>query len=237
MDFIKNNSGKLITLIVLCFFSYLGYNLYIAPVTGLENKFVYLMKEYGYIILFAWSILEGEMGLIMGGLLCHTGDMWLPIAIFVAGLGGFVGDQIYFYIGRYNKAYVHKKFRGQRRKFALAHLLLKKHGWPIIFVQRYMYGMRTIIPISIGLTRYSAKMFAFINIISAWCWAAITIVPVWYFGEEILKVLEWLKSHWYLALPIAAIFGGSIIYYFNKATKKAEARKSIKDIGKEIHAT
>jgi membrane protein DedA with SNARE-associated domain len=237
MDFIKNNSGKIITLIVLTFFSYLGYNLYMAPVSGLENKFVYLMKEYGYIILFAWSILEGEMGLIMGGLLCHTGDMWLPLAIFVAGLGGFVGDQIYFYIGRYNKGYVHRKFKGQRRKFALAHLLLKKHGWPIIFVQRYMYGMRTIIPISIGLTRYSAKMFAFINLISAWCWAAITIVPVWYFGEEILKVLEWAKAHWYLALPIAAIFGGSIIYYFNKATKKAEQKRSIRDIEREIHAT
>lgn len=236
MSFIKNNSGKIITFLVIIFFSYLGYNLYIAPVDGFENKFLYLMKEYGYIILFAWSILEGEMGLIMAGLLSHTGDMWVPAAIFVAGLGGFVGDQIYFYIGRYNKSYVHKKFSGQRRKFALAHLLLKKHGWPIIFAQRYMYGMRTIIPISIGLTRYSAKMFAFINLISAWCWAAITIIPTWYFGEEILKLLEWAKAHWYFALPILAIVGGSIIYYFHNATKKVD-NNAIKDIEKEIHAT
>ena len=235
MQIVKDHSGKLITVVVVLFFSYLGYNLYMAPVEGLENKFIYLMKEYGYIILFAWSILEGEMGLIMGGLLCHTGDMWLPLAIFIAGLGGFAGDQIYFYIGRYNKEHVHKMFAGQRRKFALAHLLLKKYGWPIIFVQRYMYGMRTIIPISIGLTRYDAKLFAFINLISAWCWAAITIVPAWYFGEEILKVLAWAKAHWYFALPIAAVFGGSIIYYFHTATKKTEKR-SIKDIEKEIHA-
>jgi membrane protein DedA with SNARE-associated domain len=191
-----------------------------APVEGLDNKFLYLMKEYGYIILFAWSILEGEMGLIMAGLLCHTGDMWLPVAIFVAGLGGFVGDQIYFYIGRYNKSYVHTKFKGQRRKFALAHLLLKKYGWPIIFIQRYMYGMRTVIPISIGLTRYDAKMFAFINLLSAWCWAALTIVPVWYFGDEILKLLEIAKEHWYFAVPFALLLGGSILYYFHTATKK-----------------
>ena len=220
--FIHRNSGKIATAVVLVLFTYLAYNLYHAPVEGIENKFIYLMKEYGYIILFSWSILEGEMGLIMGGLLCHTGDMNLFLAIFVAGLGGFVGDQIYFYIGRYNKGYVHRKFKGQRRKFALAHLLLNKYGWPIIFVQRYMYGMRTIIPISIGLTRYNAKMFAFINLISAWCWAALTIVPVWYFGEEILKILEWAKEHWYLAIPIAAIFGGSIIYFFHSATKKHE---------------
>lgn len=220
MTLLQKNSGKIATVVILVCFSYLGYNLYNAPVEGLHDKFIYLMEQHGYIILFTWSILEGEMGLIMGGLLCHTGDMWLPIAIFVAGLGGFVGDQIYFYIGRYNKSYVHKKFKGQRRKFALAHLLLKKYGWPIIFMQRYMYGMRTIIPISIGLTGYSAKMFAFINILSAWTWAAMTIVPVWYFGEEILKVLEITKEYWYIALPFGAIVGGTILYYFHTATKK-----------------
>ncbi len=80
--------------------------------------------------------------------------------------------------------------------------------------------MRTIIPISIGLTRYNAKTFAFINLISAWCWAALTILPVWYFGKEILVILEWAKAHWYLAIPLALIVGGSIIYIFNKATKK-----------------
>lgn len=219
---LKNNSGKILFVVVLIFVSFLAYNLYQAPVSGLENKFLYLLKTYGYIILFAWSILEGELGLIMAGLMAHEGSMNLYLAIFVAGIGGFVGDQIYFYIGRFNKSYVHSKFAGQRRKFALAHLLLKKYGWPIIFVQRYMYGMRTIIPISIGLTRYSGKMFAFINLISAWCWAAITIVPTWYFGEEILEVLKWAKEHWYFAAPFALIFGGSIIYYFNQASKKKE---------------
>lgn len=219
--FLKKNSGKIITTLVVLLFSFLSYNLYNAPVDGITDKFIYLMKEYGYIILFAWSILEGESGLIMAGLLSSTGDMNLYIAIFVAGLGGFAGDQIYFYIGRYNKSYVHRKFKGQRRKFALAHLLLKKYGWPIIFIQRYMYGLRTVIPISIGLTRYDAKTFAFINIISAWCWGAITIVPVWYFGEEILLLLSIAKEHWYYAIPIVIIFLLSIYKFINKATKKS----------------
>lgn len=71
--------------------------------------------------------------------------MNLFVAIFVAGLGGFAGDQVYFYIGRFNKKMVHQKLRSQRRKLALAHVLLKKHGWPIIFAQRYLYGLRTVI--------------------------------------------------------------------------------------------
>ena len=219
---LQDHSGKILFAVVLLFLGFLGYNLYLAPVEGFENKFVYLLQTYGYIILFAWSILEGELGLIMAGLMTHEGSMNLYMAIFIAGLGGFVGDQIYFYTGRFNKAYVHKNFKGQRRKFALAHLLLVKYGWPIIFAQRYMYGMRTIIPISIGLTRYSGKMFAFINLISAWCWAAITIVPTWYFGEEILVVLKWAKDHWYYAAPFGVLIGGSILYYFHKVTKKKE---------------
>lgn len=221
---IQPHSGKILTVVLILFFSFLAYNLYQAPVLGLEEKFIYLLRKYGYIILFAWGMLEGEAGLIMAGLLAHTGDMNLYFAIFIAGIGGFAGDQVYFYIGRFNKTYVHKKFRGQRRKFALAHLLLKRHGWPIIFVQRYMYGMRTVIPISIGLTRYDAKMFAFINLISAWFWAALTIVPVWHFGSEIISVLEWAKHHWYFVIPVIVCIAVTIIYYFNKATKKVEKR-------------
>ncbi len=99
---LQSHSGKILAVFLAIFFSYLAYNLYYAPVSGFENKFVYLLKEYGYVILFAWSILEGESGLIMAGLLSHTGDMNLYLSIFVAGLGGFVGDQIYFYIGRLN---------------------------------------------------------------------------------------------------------------------------------------
>ena len=181
-----------------------------------------LMKEYSYIILYVWSILEGESGLIMAGIFSHTGDMNLYLSILVAALGGFSGDFIYFFIGRYNKKYVHKKLISQRRKFALTHLLLKKYGWPIIFVQRYMYGMRTLIPISIGLTGYSSKKFAIINFLSALVWAGVTITLAWYFGQDLLDLLKIMKEHWYIAAPLGLIFAGTMYYYFHKATQKQE---------------
>ena len=223
---LKNNSGKLFAIIVAIFALFIIYSLYYAPGADIEDKFIHLLKTYGYIILFIWSIAEGETGLIMAGILSYTGDMNLFLAIFIAVLGGFVGDQIYFYIGRFNKSYVHRKFKGQRRKVALAHILLKKYGWPIIFLQRYMYGMRTIIPISIGLTRYNAKTFALINLTSAWCWATVTIVSAWYFGEQILQIIVWAKNHWYLMLPFAVILGGGILYYLNKVTEKIVVDRS-----------
>lgn len=192
-----------------------------AWLTDLWNTHV---GTWGYAILFFWSILEGEIGLIFAGLASHDGHMNVFLAVFIAGIGGFVGDQFYFYIGRFNKRSLSKMLHSQRRKFALAHLLLKKYGWPIIFIQRYMYGMRTIIPISIGLTRYSAVKFAFINLLSAWVWAAITIVFVWYFGEVIWEILGWFKSRPYLLVPLAIAFGGGILAYFHFKTKKTRRK-------------
>jgi membrane protein DedA with SNARE-associated domain len=184
-----------------------------------EQLFIEWLKEYGYIVLFGWSILEGELGLVMAGIMSHTGDMFLPLALIVGAFGGFVGDQIYFYIGRFNKRYIHDKLRSQRRKFAIAHLLLKKYGWPLIFVQRYMYGMRTVIPMAIGLTKYSSRDFAIINFVSAIFWASLTIIPAYYFGDELLKLLAWIKEHWYLAIPLILAVGGAITFMFNQIEK------------------
>ncbi|WP_223810132.1 MULTISPECIES: DedA family protein [unclassified Campylobacter] len=190
---------------------------------SLEESLVRIWNEHvenwGYVILFFWSILEGELGLIFAGLAAHDDKLNTFIAVFVAGLGGFVGDQIYFYIGRYNKKFIQKKLKTQRRKFAIAHLLLQRFGWPIIFAQRYMYGFRTVIPMSIGITRYSAKKFAIINLFSAWVWAAITILLAWFFGKQILDALKWASSHWYLAAVIVIVFLCTIIFGFKQLEK------------------
>ncbi|MFZ2969008.1 MAG: DedA family protein [Sulfuricurvum sp.] len=200
----------------------------------MEHLFLEWLKEYGYIVLFGWSMLEGELGLVMAGIMSHTGDMFLPIALLFGALGGFVGDQIYFYIGRYNKKYIHNKLRSQRHKFAIAHLLLIKYGWPIIFAQRYMYGMRTAIPMAIGLTHYSSRRFAVINLISAFFWAAMTIIPAYYFGKELLAVLGWIKAHWYFAIPLVIVIFGSLSYLFSRIEKnlleKRRERKTVESI-------
>lgn len=210
----------LLTIILIAgflLFNFLGKNFSLKEfIVGIWNKHV---EDWGYVILFFWSILEGELGLIFAGIASHDGKMNVAFAIFIAGLGGFVGDQIYFYIGRYNKKYIQKKLKTQRRKFAVAHLLLQRFGWPIIFIQRYMYGFRTIIPMSIGVTRYNAKKFAIINLLSAWIWASITILLAWYFGDLIQEFLKWAESHWYYAAILVVSFLILLLYGFKQIEK------------------
>lgn len=191
-----------------------------------EDNLIRLLKEYGYIILFIWSMIEGELGLVMAGILCHEGHMTIPLAIIVAGIGGFIGDQIWFYVGKYNKSYVHDEFVAQRRKFARARLMLRKYGSFVIFIQRFIYGMRTIIPIAIGMSNFNKVKFAIVNFISAFIWASMTIIPAYYYGEELKGFLNYLKEHWYFAvLFVGAVF--SLFWYINyREEKKATHRKT-----------
>ena len=202
--------------ISLFFFSFIyAFDLHSIKEFFSEENLIHLLKEYGYIILFIWSIFEGETGLVMAGVLSHTGDMNLVLAIIVAALGGFTGDQIYYYIGKLNREWVLKELKAHRRKFAKARLLLRKYGGWVIFIQRFIYGMRTIIPMTIGVLGYDAKKYAIINLISAFVWASLTIIPSYIFGEEILALLRWAKHHWYIVI-IFLIFLWGILYYINK---------------------
>ncbi|MDA3047558.1 DedA family protein [Campylobacter sp. JMF_08 NE1] len=182
------------------------------------KEFLTQYHQYAYIVLFAWCALEGEIALVLGGILAHEGHINLPLGIFVAACGAFAGDQFYFYIGRYNKNYISKKLATQRRKFAIAHLLLQRWGWILIFIQRYMYGLRMIIPMSIGITRYSAKKFAFINFLSAIAWASMTMIPAWYFGKQIWQAINLIEQYWYFAIPLIA----GIVFGFYKIFARLE---------------
>jgi len=185
----------------------------------LEATLVEWLKEYGYIVLFVWSMMEGETGLVMAGILCHTGDMNLPIAILVAGFGSFLMDQVWFYIGVHNKAYVHKEFSKHRRKFARSRLLVRKFGAWIVFGQRFIYGMRTIVPIVVGMSGYDKVKFAIVNFISGFIWASITIIPAYIFGEELIGGIHWLKEHWYFGVMFGLSMVGLLYYISMKEDK------------------
>jgi membrane protein DedA with SNARE-associated domain len=194
-----------------------------------EENLIRLLKEYGYIILFIWSFFEGETGLIMAGILSYTGDMNLYLSILVAALGGFLGDQFYFYLGRFNKKWVLEEFKKHRRKVAQARLLLNRYGGWVIFIQRFLYGLRTILPITIGVTGYDPRKFAIINLISAFIWASISIVLAYIFGEQLLNLLKWVKNHWYLALPVALGMVGGLYYLSHRDQLRRAKEKEERD--------
>ena len=77
---------------------------------------------------------------------------------------------------------------------------------------------------SIGVTRYSSKSFAFIKLISAMVWAASTILLAYFFGEELLALVHFGKEHYYIAIALVVILCGEIYYYLHKMTQKVEKK-------------
>lgn len=185
----------------------------------MEALFFEWVRSYGYIILFMWCVLEGETALLTAGIFAHTGDMNLTLAIIIGALGGMSGDHLYFHIGRTNKSYIYKKLHKQRRKFAIAHMLLMKRGRFIVFLQRFLYGLRVVLPLSVGLTGFSRVEYILINGASSFLWATIFCTIGWWFGEEALIFVAFIKAHWYIAIPILGLFLGSAFLFFQNIEK------------------
>ena len=111
------------------------------------------LSTYGYIILFLYSLGGGMVAIIGAGLLSFEGNMNLTLSIIIAAIANFIGDMILVYMGRYNKSSVMPYFKSHKRKLALAQILFKKYGDKIIFIKKYVYGLKTLVPLAIGLTK------------------------------------------------------------------------------------
>ncbi len=179
-----------------------------------EFFFEYIL-EYSYLILFVWAILEGETGLIITGTLAKLNQLDITYVLIFGILGGFAGDQMYYWIGKYNKKFVYSKLQSQRRKFATAKVLLKKHGAYIIFFLRFMYGFRLVLPLTIGVTNYNPKKFAILNFLGSILWGVIYGLLGYFFGNIVLNYFQEIVQYWYV-VPIVLI----IIYYARKYLKQ-----------------
>ena len=90
------------------------------------------------------------VAIIAAGVLSYAGKMDLSTSIVVAALANIIGSSFLFYMGRYNKSALMPYIKSHRRKLALSHILMKKYGDKIIFIQKFIYGLKTLVPMTIG---------------------------------------------------------------------------------------
>ncbi|WP_044415390.1 DedA family protein [Halarcobacter anaerophilus] len=172
-----------------------------------------IIKDWGYIALFLYSFGGGFVGLVLAGVLSFTGDLNLFISMAVAGVSNFIGDQFLFYMARTNKKYAKQTMKKYGRKVALAHLWMRRYGSPVVFVQKYIYGIKTLIPLAMGLTKYSFKKFTIYNAIAAAVWACVVGYASYTMGQVILTYADDYK-YYGVATILAIVF--IVSYYFKK---------------------
>ena len=177
------------------------------------------IREWGYLALFLYSFGGGFVGLVIAGILSATGDMNIFISIAVAGSSNFLGDTFLFYIAKKNKNYTKDILNKHRKKIALTRLLIRKYGWGSIILQKYIYGIKTLIPIIIALTNYSFYKFTIFNLIGTIIWALVIGYFAYYMGDTFLNIANEYKNY---IIAGVLIFTGLIFYYLKLMSRKKE---------------
>ena len=152
-----------------------------------------LIADYGYVALFAGTLLEGETLLILAGFAAHQGYLQLPWVIGIALLGGFLGDQIYFWLGRRHGAWVLSHFPRFAPVFERAHTLIERYHEVLIVGIRFLYGLRTVGPLAFGMSEVQAWRFMLFNALGAAIWAVCVGSAGYLFGQALELWLHDLK--------------------------------------------
>lgn len=164
-----------------------------------------LLADYGYVAVFVGSLLEGETILVLAGFAAHQGYLSLPWVVVVAFTGGALGDQVFFFIGRHwGNALLRRLPRLDRNAQRVRELLMRHHSGLIIGV-RFMYGLRIVGPIVIGMSEVPATRFLALNLIGAAIWSVVIAGAGFVFGHTLQMLLVQADRYEGLAVGVLVL--------------------------------
>ena len=167
-----------------------------------------LLSQYGYLALFAGCLLEGETLLLLAGIAAHGADyLSISIVVLVAFVGGTLGDQILFFVGRRYGAALLGRWPHLEAPAARMRRLIDRHSSLLIVGVRFMYGLRLIGPVVIGMSDVPARRFVVFNMIGAALWAVGVSGIGYLFGHAI----EWLLADLALFEKVALVCAIAVV--------------------------
>ncbi len=181
---------------------------------------------YGYLILFFYSLGGGFLALLAAGVMSYSGGLNIYISISVATLANFIGDLGLFWLGKYNKSQIMPYLKSHRRKLALAQLIFKKRGEWIIFIKKYIYIIRTIVPIALGMSKYGFTRFALICAPATIIWGIIIAFAGYFGGGVIINIYEKISIYPWMAPVVAIAIIGLVWAWLMIASKRSENGKT-----------
>ncbi|EDW4490414.1 DedA family protein [Salmonella enterica subsp. enterica] len=192
---------------------------------GLRMDINTLITHYGYAALVIGSMAEGETVTLLGGVAAHQGLLKFPLAAAAVALGGMMGDQLLYLLGRCYGGKILRRFPRYHTKIRRAQKMIQRHPYLFVIGTRFMYGFRVVGPLLIGASRLPPKIFLPLNIIGALVWALLFTTLGYLGGEVIAPWLHDLDQHLrhgvWLILAIVLVVG---VRWWLKRRGKAEAR-------------
>ena len=135
--------------------------------------------------------------------------MDINLVVVVAFFGSYAGDQLWYYMGRkHGRKLLARKPRWQLMgDKALEHIRKHPDIWVLSF--RFVYGLRTVMPVAIGLSGYPPLRYLVLNGIGAAIWAAALGAAAYHFGAVLEGMLGSVKKYelWVLGALLVLGFG------------------------------
>ncbi|EDC4440872.1 DedA family protein [Salmonella enterica subsp. enterica serovar Enteritidis] len=192
---------------------------------GLRMDINTLITHYGYAALVIGSMAEGETVTLLGGVAAHQGLLKFPLVAAAVALGGMMGDQLLYLLGRCYGGKILRRFPRYHTKIRRAQKMIQRHPYLFVIGTRFMYGFRVVGPLLIGASRLPPKIFLPLNIVGALIWALLFTTLGYLGGEVIAPWLHDLDQHLrhgvWLILDIVLVVG---VRWWLKRRGKAEAR-------------
>ena len=142
-----------------------------------------LVARYGYLAVFLGTVFEAETMLVVGGFAAHQGWLRLDLVMLAGICGSVLGDQAVFWLARANgPAWLACH---PRLELACQRTLPLLNRWGDLFamVFRFVYGLRTVGPMLIGLGPMAPARFALLNGLGAILWVTSVAILGALFGH------------------------------------------------------
>lgn len=190
-----------------------------------------IIAAYGYYAVFVGSLVEGETVVVLGGIAAHRGYLDLPWVMAAAFAGGWFGDQFYFLLGRRHGNALLARFPALERRAATALRLIDKHQTATIVIVRFLYGLRTVGPMVIGMSAVPAARFMVLNALGALLWAVAVTTAGYAFSnvmDALLPQMRYYEEYLFLTVLAAGALLG-LLDYARRKRREMRPRRTSKD--------
>ncbi|MHC4505613.1 MAG: DedA family protein [Planctomycetota bacterium] len=194
-----------------------------------------LLDSYGYVALVVGTFLEGETVLVLAGFAAHRGYLSLPLVMLAAFAGSFLGDQLYFHLGRRKgEAFLRRRVTWAP-KLERVQGLIERHHLPFILGFRFLYGLRTVSPFAIGMSDVPTRRYLMLNLIGAGVWTAAVAYLGYFLGEAAETLLGQLRRY-ELGIFAAIAALGTILWGMHFARRRRQRNKMLEQCGSDARA-
>lgn len=133
-----------------------------------------------------FPLFPGETVIVTGGTLAGTGSLTLIGVILAGAVGAVIGDSAAYWLGRAGGERIRRlfaKLAGHDRVLA-AERMVQRRGSALVFVGRFLPGIRLAINLSCGAGQMDFRRFLTFDALGATLWSTQAAVLGYIFGKS-----------------------------------------------------